>query len=209
MSYLIRAPLMVCLALSTITAWADPVDDSKFNNLRTVKHFMYGTMTFQSAVNILTGKAQPLSNFDVLADPPSIFINYEIPETNLEALAEYLNLPEGFLIEKIAILEGEQERYYLSLNIYDVSGLNGQVSGSREEWSVYVSFNGSRKSFMVVEAQASVFSLDPVDLFTTETTVTHGRGNLGIQSLVDAKGTQFSSTISSEGIEQAELMYGA
>ena len=189
---------------------AAPSEDSAFDFHRTMKRIMYASLTLQSAFKILLGDEQPLLPFIVEESPNSIFINYEIDETQLSSLTDFLALPEGFALSPIAILKDETPKYYLSLNIYAVSGLGGALSGNRAEWSVYVRNNQGRTSYMVVEARSSSFSLDSVNWFTPATPLTHEFQNGALVSWVDTgANTFFSSEISAAGIENAIEVYGA
>ncbi|MFB1485898.1 MULTISPECIES: hypothetical protein [unclassified Thiocapsa] len=187
---------------------ADPVDDPAFDRHRFAKHYMYGTLTRQSAADVFKGTEQPLLKFEVLDDPPSLFVNFEISPDKVDDLVEFLALPPGFALTPIAILEGETPRLYLSLNIYAVYGLRGLLSGNRAEWSVYVTKNGGRPSYMVVDARASELTLDSVNWFTPGTELIHGKTNDGLSSVVVAdEGTSFRSLVTQAGILNAGRVY--
>lgn len=119
---------------------------------------------------IASRETLPWKNFTVSADPPSLFINWEIPESRVQAFSEAV-LPKGFEMMKLKILETDTPAYYLSLNIYKALGL---VSGVRFEWSVFVKdplYNKPR--FMVIEAMAEGVTMDPVNLLTSGEPVTY------------------------------------
>ena len=201
--------LILLLTISPLSQ-AAPNEDSAFDFHRTMKRIMYASLTLQSAFKILMGNEQPLLPFIVKENPNSIFINYEIDETQLSLLTDFLALPEGFVLSPIAILKNESPKYYLSLNIYAVSGLGGALSGNRAEWSVYVKNNQGRTSYMVVEARSSSFSLDSVNWFTPATALTHEFQEGALVSWVDTGAdTFFSSEISAVGIKNAIEVYGA
>lgn len=193
-----------------LPAHAGLKNDSSFDMHRIMKRFMYGALTLQTAFKIFLGEEQPMLPFIVQENPRSIFINFTIPEENLTDLAEHLQLPEGFTLAPIRIIAEETPKYYLSLNIYAVSGLGGALSGNRAEWSVYVKNNGGRTSYMVVEAKSSAFSLDSVNLFTPATPLDHELLPEGLRSFVDTGGeTSFESLIPSEAINTATEVMGA
>lgn len=187
---------------------ADPANDPAFRRHRLFKRVSYGTITEQSADKIRAGQQQPLLPFIVQRTPASIFINFEIAADRLAALKQQLRLPAGFEIVPVGIVDGETPRYYLSLNIYEVSGLGGALAGNRAEWSTYVSYRGGRPSFMIVEARNSNFSLDPVNWFTRGTKLVHTDDANGIRSHVASDpGRFFESTISRTGLQNATPVY--
>lgn len=186
----------------------EPYEDPAFDRHRIAKHYMYGTLTEQAAVDVFNGTEQPLLKFDVLGEPPSVFLNFEIRPDKVADLLAYLGLPPGFELTPVAILRAEAPRWYLSLNVYAVYGLQGLLTGNRAEWSVYVSKNGGRASFMVVDAKASKLTLDSVDWFTVGTLLRHGRTPAGIASFVALDGGgSFSSLISERAVANAERAY--
>lgn len=187
---------------------AEPANNPAFDFHRLAKRFMYGTLTIQSGIDVFMGKEQPLLKFRVLEDPPSIFINYLVPPDKVAALTSYLNLPNGLALTPISIIEGEEPQIYLSLNIYAVDGLRGLLSGNRAEWSVYASKIGDRPSYVVVDAKASVLTLDSVNWFTEGTELRHGPTADGIYSFAESDdGTSFESLISQAGLDAAVEVY--
>lgn len=194
--------------MSTAALGLEPADDPAFNLHRRAKHYMYGTLMSEYAEDVLKGTEQPLLKFKVLDNPPSLFINFEVAPVKVDELAAYLRLPRGFALTPIAILEGEAPRFYLTLNIYAVDGLQGLLSGNRAEWSVYVTKNGGRPSYMIVDAKASELTLDSVDWFTPGTEVMHTRSAEGLRSFFASDGgTSFRSLVPQAGISQAPRAY--
>ena len=186
----------------------EPSNNPAFNFHRFLKHYMYGTLTVESGYDVLKGVQQPLLEFAVLEDPSSLFVNYEIAPDKVVELVEYLDFPKGFVLSPISIIEGEPPRLYLTLNIYAVSGLRGLLSGNRAEWSVYVTKDGSRSSYMVVDARASELTLDPVNGFSRGTELRHARTNDGISSFVASDaGSSFRSLVTQAGLRSAERVY--
>ena len=90
-----------------------------------------------------------------------LYFNWEIPEKNVPALEQALQLPDrGFKLSPIEIIRNEKPRYYLSLNFYSV--VIAGVVNYRSEWSVYVQREGDPKPrYMVVEVQSSEAGADP------------------------------------------------
>jgi hypothetical protein len=189
-------------------AGLEPADDAAFNFHRFAKRYMYGTLTEQAAEGVFEGTEQPLLKFKVLDEPPSLFVNFEISPDKVGDLVAYLNLPPGFALTPISILEGEASRLYLTLNIYAVDGLQGLLSGLRAEWSVYVTKNGGRPSYMVVDAKANKLTLDSVNWFTRGTEIIHKRTNAGLWSFVASDdGASFQSLVNQDGIQNATRVY--
>ncbi len=69
---------------------AEPATNPAFDFHRLAKRFMYGTLTIQSGIDVFMGREQPLLKFNVLEDPPSIFINYVVAPDKVGALTSYL-----------------------------------------------------------------------------------------------------------------------
>lgn len=192
----------------SVQASQDPANDSQFDFHRTAKHFMYGTLIRQSARNVSRGTEQPLLKFKVLDEPQSVFINFEIRPDKVDELLDFLKLPNGFGLAEIAILEEEEPRFYISLNIYAVDGLNGLLTGLRAEWSVYVQKDGGRTSFMVIDAKAENLTLDSVNWFSLGSYIRHELTDNGYESFVASGwGSSFASIISADGIADATLRF--
>ena len=137
---------------------------------RALKRIMYSQLTARDGVQILFGREQPTLHFQVMASPPSIYINYPIRRQAAAAFRRHINLADGFSPCPMACLDGDTPRLMLTLNIYNVSGL---VEGTRAEWSTYVKDENGVPRYMVLEARAANGSLDPVNLFTRPDDVTH------------------------------------
>lgn len=199
---LFSAPSYAGLAVS------DPASDPRFDFHRTAKHFMYSTLMRQNARAVRKGQDQPLLKFRVLGEPQSLYINFEISPEKEADLLEYLDLPPGFKLAEVAILEGEEPRRYLSLNIYGVDGLNGLLSGLRAEWSVYVQKDGGRTSYMVVDAKSQGLTLDSVNWLSPGSYIRHEPTDNGYESFVASDwGASFASIISQQGLDEAILRY--
>ncbi len=158
--------------------------------LKSLKRTLYGMMYLQGGMNVFRGKENPLISFKVEGNPSSVFYNFKIKEEKLDELTQAIPLPEGFSLAPVSILEGDDEAlYYISLNVYLVSGL---VSGFRAEWSVYVKKDDDKPRFMIIEARSSTDSLDPVDLWTKASHVEHIQENNQFETIVESdEYTQF------------------
>lgn len=124
------------------------------------------------AEQVRVGGNAPWLNFDVGTQPNSIFINYEFASEALRRQFEAQELPAGFQLAPLRILDGEEPGYFMVLNVYRSSG--GLVEGARAEWSVFVDDpETGEPRFLVVQAAAENFSADPVNLLTPPEPVSH------------------------------------
>lgn len=114
----------------------------------------------------------PWLNFDVGENPNSIFINFEFASEQARAAFAAQHLPRGFTLAPLRILDSEEPRYFLVLNVYQSSG--GLVEGARAEWSVFVHDPETAvPRFLVIQAAAETFSADSVNGFTQPEPVSH------------------------------------
>lgn len=151
-----------------------------------IKQQAFGGLMFQRAEQVAAGQAEPLMGFDAR---DSFFVNWVIPHHKVEAFEETLDLPEGFELAPIRIVRGERARYFLSLNIYEVTiGL----PALRAEWSVYVrTADDPTPRFMVVEAQSSADAFDPALGPVPGVPFEYTRDDEQLHTVIDAGETQF------------------
>lgn len=136
-----------------------------------VKQLVHSMDAVDYTESVIHGGNVPWMNFDVGGDPNSIFINFEFDDSQLEAF-EQNELPEGFRLAPLRILESDEPSYFLVLNIYNSSG--GLVAGARAEWSVFVQDpEDGHPRFLVVEAAAENVTADSVNLLTPPEPVSH------------------------------------
>lgn len=160
---------------------------------RFLKRFMYAQLAMRDAFMILIGREHPSLRFTVLADPPSVYLNFPVREDMAREFTEYINLAEGFLPVPIKCLADDEPVLMLTLNIYEVSGL---VHGPRAEWSTYVLDPDGKRRYMVLEPRAAAGSLDPVNLFTRPDRVEHAvSGGRVVSTVASEEGRLFESTI--------------
>ncbi len=171
-----------------------PLDPGFRDQLIQTKATVFSANEVRRAEDIGNRMAEPLADFLVLETPPSVYLNFEILPDQLDALAEAIPLPEGFDLARIRPLRRGVRRYFLSLNIYEAKGL---APGFRAEWSVYVTAPGDPvPRYMIVEAQSSTLSLDPVNRFTDPADVFEYRLEDGVLDIdIQAPGTSFQATI--------------
>lgn len=147
---------VVALALVAAACTSTPPEPS----LEQLKRTEFGNQALAEADRIGLGLAQPVLEFTVEDSPPSIFVNYVVPDERAADFAAAVDLPPGFSLAKVRILDSDPEpRYWLSLNVYRVSGI---TVGLRAEWSTYVDDGSGNPRFMIVRARAAEGSVDPL-----------------------------------------------
>ncbi len=136
------------------------------------KQTIFFGLEIQRACSILPleGCPDPATNprqeplIDLVAQD-MLYFNWEIPAENVEALEGALGLPPDFSMVPIEIVDGEQARYYLSLNFYKTPIYTPDfqlIINYRSEWSIYVEGPGDEKPrYMVIQVFASEASPDP------------------------------------------------
>jgi hypothetical protein len=146
-----------------------------------MKRFIYAMLNQRNAFGILFGRAKPLVQFKVEANPPSLYFNFELDPDRVPQLQQELDLP--FPLARIRCLESDEPFHCLTLNIYRVSGL---VNGIRAEWSLYIEDPLGKPRYLVVEARADAGSLESVNLITRPCEVSHQERAGELESLVVA-----------------------
>lgn len=182
-----------------------PLDPLFREELLTTKATVFSALEMERAEAIGERMAEPMADFLLEGAPPAIFLNFEILPNRLEDLAESIPLPRGFKLAPIEPYSGIGKRYFLSLNVYLAAGL---APGFRAEWSVYATKEGDRNpKFMIVEAQTSGFSIDPVDVITRPAEVFEYESDAGLLNIdIRSADTTFQASIPvSEELDQREL----
>ncbi len=137
-----------------------------------LKKLVHAMDAVDYAEGVFHGGNVPWMNFDVGGDPNSIFINFEFRDRAQIEAFEANELPEGFVLAPLRILETDEPTYFLVLNVYNSSG--ELVAGARAEWSVFVEDpEDGHPRFLVVQAAAANVSADSVNLLTLPEPVTH------------------------------------
>lgn len=138
-----------------------------------MKRFMYSQLQIMQALKVLIGRDTPLVRFTVEADPPSLYVNFKVRDDLVDRFAAYCKLPPGLELAPLRCVESDEPFVCLTANIYRVSGL---ANGIRLEWSTYVyGDEPSKPRYMIVDAVSSLFSIDPVDIFTKTGVCTYTR----------------------------------
>ena len=114
-----------------------------------LKRSLYAGFYLQQVILILLGRQKPVVPFRVEASPPSLYFNFPIRADRREQLLRHLRVPESFVLAPIRTLRGGEPDYYLTLNIYRVSGItNGlraelSLRGSLDDWTRPSTWNGA------------------------------------------------------------------
>ncbi len=171
-----------------------PLDPVFRQELLDTKASAFSAIEVERADAIAAGIAEPMADFLLEASPPAIFLDFEVLPARRAELAAAIPLPAGFVLAPIEPFEGAGKRYLLSLNIYLASGL---APGFRAEWSVYVMKAGDpNPRFMIVEAQTSGTSIDPVAIIAKPADVFDYVSDAGTLSIdIRASGTSFQASI--------------
>lgn len=167
---------------------------SKFGRLgrSILKRYIYSQMTIFSGLKIAFGKEQPLVQFKVENDPPSMYWVYRIKQSEIDNLVKKLRIPSNFSLSPIKCLDTDEPSYFLAVNAYRVSGL---VNGIRAEWSIFVKDSTNTPRYMIVDARSSITSMDPVNIITKASTVIHKREGNVIHTQIGEGDHAFISTI--------------
>jgi hypothetical protein len=182
-----------------------PLDPAFREELLETKATVFSALEMERAEAIGERMAEPMADFLLEGAPPAIFLNFEILPDQLEDFAASIPLPRGFSLARIEPFSGVGLRFFLSLNVYLAAGL---APGFRAEWSVYATKEGNpNPQFMIVEAQTSGLSIDPVDVITIPADVFEYESEAGVLSIdIRSTDTTLQATIPvPEELEQREL----
>ena len=174
---LIALLVAACAPAAPTPPGPGPLTPAGKATLTQLKRSHYGQLALTDADLISTRRRQPIIGFTVEDTPPSIFVNWVVPETQAAAFSAAVGLPPGFSLAKTLILESDPEpQYWLSLNVYRVSGI---TNGLRAEWSTYVDDGGGEPRFMIIRARTSEGSLDPIGPLALPEPFTHSVDSAG------------------------------
>ena len=157
-----------------------------------LKRFMYSQMAVRTGFMIAIGKEQPLVNFTIEKDPPSVYWVYRIRPSAVADLAQKLGLPARFSPCPIRCLDSDQPDYLMAVNAYRVSGL---ANGLRAEWSIFVRDESGAPRYLIVDARSSKKSMDPISIITPSSTVLHERAGNTIRTRIGDGEQVFTSTL--------------
>ena len=136
---------------------------------------------------IALGKEQPIVNFTVEADPPSVYLVYRLRAEVVDGLLARLGCDPRLDLMKVRCLADDEPDYLVALNYYRVSGL---ARGLRVEWSLFIEDPESAgvPRYMVFDACSAEFSIDPIDLNTRRTQIEHHRDGSNIVTRIADEG---------------------
>lgn len=102
--------------------------------------------------------------------PYSTYINYELNKNEVNYINNFILDKNGGLdLERIKISENENEKYYLSVNIYNCSSplfeLLGKDKIARCEINTYVKNENDEKGTLITDYTSNMLSMDPVNIF--------------------------------------------
>ncbi len=159
---------------------------------KVLKRFLYAQLALRQGFMIAIGREQPLVNFTVEADPPSVYFVYRIRAEVVDELGERLGLPAHLRPAPIRCLRDDEPEYLITLNVYRVSGL---ANGIRAEWSLFVGDTSGTARYLVFDARSSQTSMDPIAIITRASPVVHERRGSTIETRVGGGPTAFVSRI--------------
>ncbi len=163
---------------------------------RLIKRFLYSLLSIRDAVMVFLRMDKSYVRFTVEANPPSVFYNFRVRPESVNDLKLKLNLPKDFTLEKMRFLENDRDPdYFISLNVYRVTGITNAI---RAEWSVFVKNNNEDANvvrYMVVEAQSSTLTMDPVNIFEKPRMVEQAVNNDMLDTYIESfNGTSFRAS---------------
>ena len=137
-----------------------------------LKSLYIGMNGVDYAEAVTAGGNAPWLNFNVGENPNSLFINFEFSGESSRQAFEAEHLPAGFSLAPLRILDTDEPRYFLVVNIYQSSGR--LVQGARAEWSVFIHDPATGvPRFLVIQAAAAAVTADPVNLLVPAQPVLH------------------------------------
>lgn len=173
-------------------ALSKPLTRRALRGRRILKRFLYSQLMMRQAFMIAIGKEQPIVNFTVEADPPSVYFVFRLRPEVVPELGQLLGLPPQFASAALRCVATDAPEHLLVLNVYRVSGL---AKGLRAEWSVFVGDADGVPRYMVFDARSSLPSMDPIDVITRKSRVDHERKGSTITTQVGEGDHAFTATI--------------
>ena len=149
-----------------------------------LKRYLYANFSLLDVFKIAFGNTQARVPFTVKASPSSVYYNFRIRPDKIAEFIDYINLPPGFEVCPMTCLQGEQADFILTLNVYEVTGI---AVGIRAEYSTYIKDQEGIARYMVLEAQSSHYSMDPVDVITKKGRVEHDTSTNTVTTLVASR----------------------
>lgn len=125
----------------------------------------FGTIWSERAADISNGDAETLVS---IKTTNMLYLNWEMSQDGAQKFSEDFNLAKlGYSLAPIKVLAGDDERYLLTLNAYNVEfvGFPEELSKAvRFEFSAYVtSMKDPQPRFFLFEALSSLDTIDPTN----------------------------------------------
>ena len=92
-----RGVMAVAVMAAVLTACTTPGSES----LAQIKASHYGQLAQQDATRVSAGTGQSIVEFTVEDTPPSIFVNYVVPDAQAAAFETFIDLPPAFSLAKV------------------------------------------------------------------------------------------------------------
>ncbi|MBX3284755.1 MAG: hypothetical protein KF703_05380 [Actinobacteria bacterium] len=131
---------------------------------------------------------------------PSTSYSFEV--TDPEGLAEAVDLPEGTTLAPTTILEGGEERYYLTLSVYEVEDA---IEGTRAEWSTYVDDGSGRPHQQVLDLMTAEVGIDPVGILNLPSEVRHGLDDGVVHTRLWSPSISFEASFETAGTADTDV----
>ena len=135
--------------------------------------------------------------------PYSTYINYELNKNEINYINNYILSEDGGLeLKKLKITENEDEKYYLSVNIYNCSSplfeLLGKDEITRCEVNTYVKNEKNDTGTLITDYTSNMLSMDPVNIFKKpcDTTFKKSDENIMCFTKCDSLELKFNYTVS-------------
>jgi hypothetical protein len=180
-----------------------PLTERGLRGRRALKRLLYAQLTLRSAILVALGKEQPLMNFIVKAEPPSVYVVWRVRPEAVERLPDALSLPPDMPPTPIRCLADDEPEYLVTCNYYEVGGI---ARGLRAEWSVFVADAAGIPRYLVFDARSSELSMDPVDVITPKSTVEHARVGERIVTRIGDDPEALTCLIEMPGGDEAPLV---
>ena len=163
------------------------------NTTLALKSTVYGGLQLNQAVRFVSRQdlQTPLS----FQTTEFLWYAWEVSSDKLALLQE--ELPDGFTLSKISVEKGEESKYYIVLNLYNVI-IAGNPS-IRAEWSTFVQNdedNDTKVYFMILDAPTTAAAFEPTSCNLIEPkNLMYESANGGITTSIQARGGNFTSQI--------------
>lgn len=165
-----------------------------FNTTSEVKNNIFGNLQFAKAVSAEYASLLSFQTTEFL------WFAWEVLDEKVPLLQD--SLPSGFQVSKIAISHGEEPKFYIVLNLYNVI-ITGNPS-IRAEWSTFVitttidsEADTDTPYFMIIDAPTNAAGIEPTQCLPKDPIpLTYDVENSQVVALLEAQGGSFASNFS-------------